>query len=222
MPSLFQHRAFLSSRSPHIAYPEVVIDVRRTSSGGDVTGPPLLPKLPRQTTAPSALTPHVCPFPAMTSTNFGIGVGVAVGVLIGVGVGTGVAVGVGVGVKVNVGVGVMVGAGVFVGVGVMVGAGVFVGVGVMVGVGVVVGVGVIVGVIVAIGVAVGVPRLATPRALSVGRFSSSSLTETANPMLATGLPPDVSSILDVLTPITSPELLTNGPPLLPGLIAASV
>ena len=96
VPSLFQHRAFLSSRSPHIAYPEVVIDVRRTSSGGDdVTGPPLLPKLPRQTTVPSALTPHVCPFPAMTSMNCGIGVGVAVGVLVGVGVGTGVAVGVG-------------------------------------------------------------------------------------------------------------------------------
>ena len=94
MPSLFQHRAFLSSRSPHIAYPEVVIDVRRIS-GGNVTGPPLLPKLPRQTTVLSALTPHVCPFPAMTSTNCGIGVGVAVGVLVGVGVGTGVAVGVG-------------------------------------------------------------------------------------------------------------------------------
>ena len=41
-------------------------------------------------------------------------------------------------------------------------------------------------------------------------------------MLFTGLPLSVSSILDVLTPITSPSLLTSGPPLLPGFIAASV
>ena len=41
-------------------------------------------------------------------------------------------------------------------------------------------------------------------------------------MLSTGLPLSVSSILDVLTPITSPSRFTSGPPLLPGFIAASV
>ena len=57
-----------------------------------------------------------------------------------------------------------------------------------------------VGVSVAVGesAGVGVTRLATPRAPSEGNLLSSSLTETAKPMLATGLPPDVSSILDVV------------------------
>ena len=76
--------------------------------------------------------------------------------------------------------------------------------------------------LVGVSTGVGVTRLSTPRALNKGNLFSSSLTETAKPMLATGLPPDVSSILDVLTPITWPELLTSGPPLLPGFIAASV
>ena len=39
---------------------------------------------------------------------------------------------------------------------------------------------------------------------SVGSLRSSSATATAKPMLVTGLPLSVSSILDELTPITSP------------------
>ncbi len=108
------------------------------------------------------------------------------------------------------------------GVGVGVGAGRGVGVGVGVGVAVGVGVGPGVGVAVGRSVGVGVPRATTRRPLSVLSLRSSSITETAKPMLCTGLPLPVSSILDVLTPITSPSLLTSGPPLLPGLIAASV
>ena len=36
-------------------------------------------------------------------------------------------------------------------------------------------------------------------------------------MLLTGLPPVVSSILKVLTPITLPSRVISGPPLLPGI-----
>ena len=100
----------------------------------------------------------------------------------------------------------------------MVGVGVIVGVGIIVAVGVMVGVRVIVGV----GAGVGVSLSTTPRALRVYKRFLSSLTDTANPMLSTGLPPEVDSTFDVLMPITSPSPLIRGPPLLPGLIAASV
>ena len=107
-----------------------------------------------------------------------------------------------------------------VGVNVGVGAGVDVGAGV--GVSVRVGVGPGVGVSMGVGSSVGVPRSVIPRSLSAPSLRSSSITETAKPMLCTGLPLSVSSILDVLTPITLPSLSTRGPPLLPGFIAASV
>ena len=123
--------------------------------------------------------------------------------------GTGVNVGVGKGVYVGVGVGDGVGVGV--GVGVIVGCGVHVGSGVNVGSGV--GPGAATG--------VGVPETATCP-LAEGSLRPISDTATAKPMLSTGLPLSVSSILDVLTPITSPSAFTSGPPLLPGLIAASV
>ena len=58
--------------------------------------------------------------------------------------------------------------------------------------------------------------------LREGTIGCSSMTETANPMLATGLPLVVSSILKLLTPITLPSRSISGPPLLPGFIAASV
>ena len=120
-------------------------------------------------------------------------------------------VGVGVIVGVGVSVGVDVGSGVNVGPGVQVGAGVNVGAGVQVGSDAGIGVG----------AGVGVLRLANCP-LSAGILPSSSETETAKPMLVTGLPLSVSSILDELTPITSPLRLTSGPPLLPGFRDASV
>ena len=92
----------------------------------------------------------------------------------------------------------------------------------MLGVGVMVGVRVGVGVGVMVGVGVGVPRSMIGRPLRVGSLRSSSMTETAKPMLLTGLPSPVSSILEELTPMTSPASLTSGPPLLPGFSAASV
>ena len=133
--------------------------------------------------------------------------------------GVGVGVFVGVGVKVGVGVG----AGVAVGEGVQVGSGVNVGTGVQVGSGVGPGTGVGVGSGAGIetGVGVGVPETATCP-LTEGSLRSISETDTAKPMLSTGLPLSVSSILEELIPITSPSKLTSGPPLLPGLIAASV
>ena len=57
---------------------------------------------------------------------------------------------------------------------------------------------------------------------SVWTLRSSSMTETAKPMLLTCLPLAVSSILKAFTPITWPWRLTRGPPLFPGFIAASV
>ena len=136
-----------------------------------------------------------------------------------------------VGSGVNVGSGVHVGTGVKVGAGVNVGTGVkvAVGIGVMVDVGVNVGTDVCVGtsvdVIVGSGITVGVNVGASRSAIcppSVGSLFSSSDTDTAKPMLVTGLPASVCSILDELTPITSPSLLTSGPPLLPGFRDASV
>ena len=197
------------------------MNVNRSSSGGEVS-PYIFP--PRQTTVPSARKPHTWDPPLDTNTNGGMGVGVNVGVNVGVGVQVGVGVKVGVGVRVFVGVGVNVGVNVTVGVGVMVGVSVGVGVCVIVGVrvivGVIDGVGVVDGVGVMDGVKVGV---GVPRAMTcLFSLRSNSMTDTANPILSTGLPLAAVSILEVFTPMTAPSILTSGPPLLPGLIAASV
>ena len=135
---------------------------------------------------------------ALTETKGGMGVGVAVGVWVAVGV--------------RVAVGVWVCVGVWVAVGVWV----------CVGTRVAVGVWVIVGVWVMVGVAVGEPARARRLASREVRRRWSSAADTAKPMLSTGRPRSVWSILAVVTPMTSPLRLTRGPPLLPGLTAASV
>ena len=58
-----------------------------------------------------------------------------------------------------------------------------------------------------------------PKAMSCGTTSLTVLTGMANPMPA--LPP-LGEKMAVLTPTSCPSELSNGPPELPGLIAASV
>ena len=86
-----------------------------------------------------------------------------------------------------------------------------------VGVGVIVGVFESVGVMDSVSVGVGVPRAMTCLPFSVFSLCSNSITDTANPMLSTGRPPEVASILDVLTPITAPSIFTSGHRCFPGL-----
>ena len=86
-------------------------------------------------------------------------------------------------------------------------------------------VGVLVGVLVRPGVevfdgvrvGVGVPRGMTCLPFSVLSLRSNSMTDTAKPMLSTGLPPAAVSILDVLTPITAPSIVHERPAAVAGV-----
>ena len=79
------------------------------------------------------------------------------------------------------------------------------------------------GIRVGVGVTVGVAVGTRPAPLSnADNLSEIVLEATAKPILSIGRPPGVRTTLNETVPTTSPRAFINGPPLLPGLMAASV